>query len=107
MKTCPTCGNNKAQVLIVNVQTGERFCHHCAETACPTFVPGLVFTLGDVEFLRNCGIDPEVAKIEDHCKHTKSTEQLVLADLMFLRDLQVRIDDEMFVSVLPRAAIAV
>jgi hypothetical protein len=81
MKTCPTC-NHKAKVLITNVQTGQQFCHRCAETACPTFLPGLVYTLEDVKFLRECGVDPEVGRIEDHlkdrtehCKRPSGTER--------------------------------
>ena len=98
MKTCPTCGNNKAQVLIVNVQTGERFCHQCAETACPAFMPGLVYSLEDVRFLHDCAIDPEIANIE--ARVPTGTTQLVLDDLMFLREAHIRIDDETFTSVL-------
>jgi hypothetical protein len=30
MKTCPTCGASVA-VLITDAETGERFCHICAE----------------------------------------------------------------------------
>jgi len=67
MKTCPTC-SQEAQVLITNVQTGQQFCHRCSSTVCPTFMPGLIYTLEDVKFLRECGIDPEVGRIEDHLK---------------------------------------
>ena len=78
MKTCPTCGQ-EAQVLITNIQTGQQFCHLCASTVCPTFMRGLVYTLEDVKFLRNCGIDPEVGKIENHlrthCKRSSGTER--------------------------------
>ena len=67
MKICPTC-SRETQVLITNVQTGQQFCHECSSTVCPTFLPGLVYTLEDVKFLRNCGVDPEVGRIEDHVK---------------------------------------
>jgi hypothetical protein len=81
MKICPTC-NAQATVLIVNVQNGQRFCHYCAETVCPTLLPGLVYTLEDVKLLRDCGVDPEIGKIEDHlrdltehCKRSSGTER--------------------------------
>jgi hypothetical protein len=81
MKICPTC-NAQVTVLIVNVQNGQRFCHYCAETVCPTVLPGLVYTLEDVKLLRDCGVDPEVGKIEDHlrdltehCKRSSGTER--------------------------------
>jgi hypothetical protein len=81
METCPTC-SQEAPVLITNIRTGQQFCHRCAGTACPTFMPGLVYTLEDVKFLRECGIDPEVGKIEDyledlteHCKRSSGTER--------------------------------
>ncbi len=67
LKTCPTCGAS-VTVLIINVRNQQRFCHHCAGTACPTFLSGLVYTLEDVEFLRKCGIDPEVETIEGHLR---------------------------------------
>jgi hypothetical protein len=97
MKTCPTC-SQEAQVLITNVQTGQQFCHHCAGTVCPSFVPGLVYTLEDVKFLRAVGIDPEIGNIE--ARVPTGTAQFVLADLIFFRDARIRIDEEMFVSVL-------
>ncbi len=78
MKTCPTC-SQEVQVLITNVRTGQRFCHKCGPTVCPTLLPGLVYTLGDVKLLRDCGIDPEVGKIEDnlrvHCKRQSGTDR--------------------------------
>jgi hypothetical protein len=63
MKTCPTC-NSQVVVLIVNVQTGQRFCHHCGSRECPTFLPHFVLTVDDVQFLRDCGINPEISRIE-------------------------------------------
>jgi hypothetical protein len=77
-KTCPTC-QEQATVLITNIQNGQQFCHRCASTACPTFMPGLVYTLEDVKLLRDSGIDPEVWEIEDHlrthCKRPSGTER--------------------------------
>jgi hypothetical protein len=63
MKTCPTC-NSQVAVLIVNVQSGQHFCHHCAHEVCPTFLPHFVLTCEDVRFMRACGIDPEVSRME-------------------------------------------
>ena len=63
MKSCPTC-KSQVVVLIVNVQSGQRFCHHCAHEVCPTFLPHLVLTLEDVLLLQTMGIDPEVSHIE-------------------------------------------
>ena len=81
MKTCSTC-SQEVQALITNVQTGQQFCDRCSSTVCPTFMPGLVYTLEDLKFLRECGIDPEVGKIEDylkdlteHCKRPSGTER--------------------------------
>jgi|HubBroStandDraft_6_1064221.scaffolds.fasta_scaffold181161_2 hypothetical protein len=78
METCPTCCQ-ESEVLITNLQTGQQFCHRCAGTVCPTFMPGLVYNSGDIKFLRDCGIDPEVGKIEDHlrthCKRPSGTER--------------------------------
>jgi hypothetical protein len=56
--------------------------------------------LEDVKFLRDCGIDTEIGRIEDYCKRQTATVQLVIADLMFLREAHIRIDDETFTSVL-------
>ncbi len=67
MKTCPTC-NAQVTVLIVNVQNGQRFCHHCAHAVCPTFLPHVIFTEDDVKLLRAMGIDPEVGNIEGHLR---------------------------------------
>jgi len=67
MKTCPTC-NAQVTVLIVNVQNGQRFCHHCSGVVCPTFLPHLVFTEDDVKLLRAMGVDPEIGNIESHLK---------------------------------------
>jgi hypothetical protein len=64
MKICPSCGEN-ATVLIVNVANQQRFCHKCADTVCPTFMPHYVLTSEDVAWLRACGIDPEETGIED------------------------------------------
>jgi len=63
MKTCPNC-NSEVVVLIHNLSSNKRFCHHCAGTGCPTLTPGLVYTLDDVKFLRKCGIDPQIENIE-------------------------------------------
>jgi len=42
-------------------------------------MPGLVYTLEDVRYLRDCGIDPEVGKIENHlrthCKRSSGAER--------------------------------
>jgi hypothetical protein len=97
MKTCPTC-SSQSTVLITNVQTGQQFCYQCAGTVCPSFVPGLVYTLEDVKLLRDCGIDPEIGNIE--AKIPTQTTQFVLADLIFFRDASIQVDEEMFVSVL-------
>jgi hypothetical protein len=67
MKTCPTC-SAQVTVLIVNIQNGQRFCHHCSGTVCPTFLPHVVFAQDDVKLLRAMGVDPEVGTIEDHIK---------------------------------------
>ena len=67
LKLCPTC-NATVAVLITNVQTGQRFCHHCAYRECPSFLPHFVLTSEDVRFMRDCGINPEVARIEDVLK---------------------------------------
>src|SRR5690349_19607236 len=81
MKTCPTCGQ-EVHTIIANVQTGQEFCHNCSSTVCPTFMPGLVYTLEDVNFLPECGIDPEVGSIVGHlrdltahCKRSDGTER--------------------------------
>ena len=63
MKTCPTC-NSLVAVLIVNVQSGQSFCHNCAHEVCPTFLLHFVLTLEDVLLLQAMGIDPEVSRIE-------------------------------------------
>ena len=63
MKICPTC-NAQVAVLIVNVQTGQRFCHHCASQECPSFLPYFVLSVQDAQFLRDCGINPEISRIE-------------------------------------------
>src|SRR5229473_3401599 len=57
-KTCPTW-QAQVTVLITNIENGKQFCHQCSSTACPSFLPGLVYTSEDVKFLRECGIDPE------------------------------------------------
>ena len=67
MKICPSCGAN-VLVLIVNLANGQSFCHKCADQVCPTFMAYYVLTIEDVAWLRSCGIDPEVAKIEDRIK---------------------------------------
>lgn len=81
MKICPTC-SAQVTALIVNVQNGQHFCHHCAGVVCPSFLPNLVFTQDDVKTLRAMGVDPEVGKIEDHlkdltehCKRSNGTER--------------------------------
>ena len=63
MKICPTC-NATVAVLITNVATGRRFCHHCAAEECPSFLPNFVLTFDDVRFLLACGIDPQIKRIE-------------------------------------------
>lgn len=78
-KTCPTCGA-QATVLIVNLANQQRFCHNCANWVCPTFMAHYVFTREDVAWLRACGIDPEVPRIEDgiskpRCKRSTGTER--------------------------------
>jgi hypothetical protein len=60
---CPACGTDAA-VLITNVVTGSQFCHHCAAAECPSFLPHFVLTLEDVRFMRDCGINPEISRIE-------------------------------------------
>jgi len=67
MKTCPCCGA-RATVLIVNLANGQRFCHKCSGGACPTFMAHYVLTVEDLAWLRACGIDPEVARIEGRIK---------------------------------------
>jgi ribosomal protein S27AE len=67
MKICPTCGA-ETPMLIVNVATQQRFCHHCSGRVCPTFMPHYVLTAEDVAWLRACGIDPEMIKIENLIK---------------------------------------
>ena len=64
MKICPTC-NAHVTVLIVSVQNGQHFCHHCSGQVCPTFMAHYVLTLEDVLFLKACGVDPEITKIEE------------------------------------------
>jgi hypothetical protein len=63
---CPSCS---AQVneseLVTNVRTWEQFCLRCASRVCPSFLPYYILTTDDCAFLRACGIDPEVAGIED------------------------------------------
>jgi hypothetical protein len=71
MKTCPTC-NSKVAVVIVNVQNGQHFCHHCAHEVCPTFLPHFVLTYEDVLFMRACGIDPEVSRIQAVARRSSS-----------------------------------
>jgi hypothetical protein len=99
MKTCPTC-SSQAAVLITNIENGQQFCHQCSSTACPSFLPSLVYTSEDVKFLRDCGIDPETQRIEDYCKWPSAKVQWDIGDLMFLREAHIRIDDETFTSVL-------
>jgi hypothetical protein len=53
-----------------------------------------------VKFLKQSGIDPQTAGIEAYCKPQTETVQLVLDDLMFLREAHIQIDDETFMSVL-------
>ena len=70
MKICPSCGASTT-VLIVNVQTQQRFCHKCSGQVCPTFMAHYVLTVEDVAWLRACGIDPEVSKLEHLIKPDK------------------------------------
>ena len=65
METCPTCAASvQASELIVNVTTWEQFCANCASRVCPSFLRYYVLTTDDCVFLRACGINPEVARIE-------------------------------------------
>lgn len=64
MTVCPNCGTRNP-TLIVNVATGMRYCTACARTMCPSFMPHYILTGEDVAFMRACGIDPEVSRIED------------------------------------------
>ena len=57
--TCPHCGSDEQPVI--NVRTYEQRCTRCIG---PTFMPHYVLTTEDVEFMRACGIDPEVGEIE-------------------------------------------
>jgi hypothetical protein len=66
METCPTCAASvQASESIVNVATWEQFCLNRASRVCPSFLPYYVLTEADCVFLRACGINPEVAAIED------------------------------------------
>jgi len=67
MKICPTCYAQVA-VLIVNVQSGQQFCHRCAGVVCSTFMSHFVVTKADVKWLREIGVDPEISRIEAHVK---------------------------------------
>jgi len=55
-------------VLIINVRNQHRFCHHCSDVVCPTFLPHVVFTEEDVKLLRAMGVDPEIGTIEGHLR---------------------------------------
>lgn len=57
---CPTCSRD-ASVLVTNIKDGTQFCHACAP---PSFLPHFVLTVEDVQFLRDCGIDAEVSRLE-------------------------------------------
>jgi hypothetical protein len=57
MRICPAC-NATVVVIITDLATGKRFCHHCAD------LPFLLLTLKDIRFLLDCGIDPQVANLE-------------------------------------------
>lgn len=52
---CPTCGNKEAVVLINNVQDDTVFCPGCAP---PGFSIHGILTLADLDFMKQCGIDP-------------------------------------------------
>jgi hypothetical protein len=58
--------NSHVQALVVNVQDNKEYCIPCAQIAMPTFVPHYVLTLNDVRFMRACGVDPEIRRIEDY-----------------------------------------
>ena len=73
LKECPTCGASVA-VLIVNLANQQRFCHKCSSRACPTFMAHYVLTDEDVAWLRSCGIDPEISRIESALKNEDKTE---------------------------------
>jgi len=65
----PSCSAEVNQSeLITNVPTWEQFCVHWASRVCPSFLPYYVLTTDDCVFLRACGINPEVARIEDALK---------------------------------------
>jgi hypothetical protein len=69
LMTCPTCSASvKASELITNVSTWAQFCVNCASRACPSFLPYYVLTTEDCLFLKACGIDSEVRRIEDVLK---------------------------------------
>ena len=72
VKTCPTCGAETT--LIAKLANGQRFCHKCADTVCSTFMPHYVLTSEDVAWLRACGIDPEISRIESALKNEDKTE---------------------------------
>ena len=67
---CPVC-NSDVALLIVNVRSGDKYCQQCARSG-PGFLPGFVLTLEDVGFLRDCGIDPEIAGIEQFLRRAKA-----------------------------------
>jgi hypothetical protein len=72
---CPTCSASVHQSeLIMNVATLERFCLNCASRVCPSFLPYYVLTTDDCAFLRACGINPEVAGIEDALESDRRIE---------------------------------
>jgi hypothetical protein len=73
MKICLSCGEN-ATVLIVNVANQQRLCHKCAGRVCPTFMAHYVLTGEDVVWLRACGIDPEISRIESALTNEDKTE---------------------------------
>jgi hypothetical protein len=66
-KTCPTC-QSKVAVLIMDVANKTFFCHNCASRVCPSFLAHYVLTVSDCQFLRACGIDPEIPAIEGFLK---------------------------------------
>lgn len=55
MANCNRCGTQTNRI-VVNTETLERVCESCAITHYPTFLPYLVYTVEDLQFLKDCGI---------------------------------------------------
>jgi len=69
---CPVCHSDVA-LLIVNVRSGRKYCQQCGLG--PGFLPGFVLTIEDVGFLRDCGIDPEIAQIEQFIRRAENVSR--------------------------------